>query len=186
MFKSSGRRLSQLPSCIARCYGNRDGESRGKKLLAFPWSSQAIYCVSLTSRATICFRYIRSIIIEQKLVHDDDDNPDDTFQRVAKIDWHRYWHRRKRAQCDYNAAAAAAVFVVAVLLNRLALRPAEKYHLLMRMCGCECGYVGFLDISFFSLRKNGTSSTLMMVASRSHYRHLLEHKSPSTCRSAFL
>jgi len=137
MFKSSGRRLSQLPSCIARCYGNRDGESRGKKLLVFPWSSQAIYWVSLTSRATICFRYIRSIITEQKLVHDDD-NPDDTFQRVAKIDWHRYWHRRKRAQCDYNAAAAV---IVAVLLNRLALRPAEKYHLLMKMYGC--GYVDF-------------------------------------------
>lgn len=51
MFKSSGRRLSQLPSCIAHCCcccccGNRDGESRGEKLLAFPWSSLAICSVS--------------------------------------------------------------------------------------------------------------------------------------------
>lgn len=54
MFKSSGRRLSQLPSCIARCccycyyYGNRDGVSRGEKLLAFPWSSLAIYSFNVS------------------------------------------------------------------------------------------------------------------------------------------
>lgn len=92
MFKSSGRRLSQLPSCISHCYccycyyyDNRDGVSRGEKLLAFPWSSLAIYFVSLTSRATVRSFPVRSF----------DDNGNESkstmtminlmYQRVTKI-----------------------------------------------------------------------------------------------------
>lgn len=122
MFKSSGRRLSQLPSCIARCcsccYSNRDSESCREKLLVFPWSFLAMYSVFNVS-------HDRSLS-----VHSFDDNRNESKSMMTMITLMTRPNVSPKSigiGIGIEENERNATMILLLLLNRLALRPAEKY-----------------------------------------------------------
>lgn len=164
MFKSSGRRLSQLPSCIARCYCCCycccDDESRGEKLLAFPWSSLAIQLrVSNISRDHSL--PARSL----------DDNKNENESTMTMINpWCRVWTRVTKRSIGISVGIEEDERNTAAAVIKSTRAQAGREVRFARQWGCEhvnADMRRLSDISFFSLtRGDAASSALTMVVSR--------------------